>query len=267
MKNAIYVFLVITILLFIPLPVRSQLNCSGGPCGYPNGSAAAPSFYGTNFPTTGGYWSTNFFSLAINGIESFKLGANTIVLGGGSGAGLTLGGTPSINAGSSVSFVGSNSVTNWKISTNDDVGGDIEFKPSTAPGGSTWGTNVFRIATTGAIGTTVTAGSGSTTALVNAAFQMRGNAVLLDGTPTCSGAGCALTAGSINSSGSLTTTTTGAADITVTFSANFANAPTCVVNNNTTANLLRATTLAVGSFHIQGTTVAGDTLSWWCGGR
>lgn len=116
-------------------------------------------------------------------------------------------------------------------------------------------------------GTAVTAGATSTTTITTANFQFRGNSILKDGFPTCSGGGCAIIAASINSVGKLTTTTTGAADITVTFSANFNNAPSCFADNQTTGNLLRATTELVGSFHLQGVTVSGDTLGWFCAGN
>lgn len=148
-----------------------------------------------------------------------------------------------------------------------DVGGGVlSFaRGSSYPAGFTFSTSgVGGIFVSGA---TTTFSVGSAVGITDAKVMVRGNAVLLDGTPTCSGAGCALTAGSINSAGSTTTTTTGAADITITFSANFDHAPSCFANNDTTNNLLRITTVAVGSMHIQGVTVAGDTLRWVCIGN
>ncbi len=108
---------------------------------------------------------------------------------------------------------------------------------------------------------------GSATTIASGSVQMRGNAVLLDGTPTCSGGGCVVLANSINSAGSVSTTTTGAADITISFSANFQHAPVCLGDNATTGNLLRATQEAVGSFHLQGVTASGDTLGYVCVGN
>lgn len=93
-----------------------------------------------------------------------------------------------------------------------------------------------------------------------------GTAIIKTSTPSCSGAGCVVISGSIDSAGKVSTTTTGAADITITFSGNFGHAPACFANNDTTGNLLRITTTAVGSFHIQGVTVNGDNLSWGCFG-
>ena len=116
-------------------------------------------------------------------------------------------------------------------------------------------------------GATVTVGVTSTITIGTAKLQMRGNAVLLDGTPTCSGGGCVVLANSINSAGSVSTTTTGAADITITFSASFQHAPVCLGDNATTGNLLRATQEAVGSFHLQGVTASGDTLGYVCIGN
>ena len=116
-------------------------------------------------------------------------------------------------------------------------------------------------------GAAVTTGVTSTVTITTANLQMRGNDVLKDGLPTCSGAGCVMGATSTNTSMNMTTTTTGAADITVTFSAAFDNAPSCWANNDTTGNLLRATTVAVGSIHVEGTTVSGDTLRVGCIGN
>lgn len=93
-----------------------------------------------------------------------------------------------------------------------------------------------------------------------------GKAIISTGAPTCSGAGCALGAAAQNSSGKVTTTTTGAADITITFSVAFANAPACAASNETTANLLRAISTTT-TVHLIGVTVNGDSLAWTCVGH
>lgn len=94
-----------------------------------------------------------------------------------------------------------------------------------------------------------------------------GVTIISTGTPSCSGAGCALLAASQNSSGKVTTTTTGAGtDITITFSAAFNNAPACVASNETTAGVVRAISTTT-TVHLIGTTVNGDSLAWWCGGH
>lgn len=53
---------------------------------------------------------------------------------------LTLGGTPTVNTGSFVNFIGSNTATNWLVSANNINAGAMEFTPSTAGGGSTFTT-------------------------------------------------------------------------------------------------------------------------------
>lgn len=67
------------------------------------------------------------------------------------GASLNLGGTPTANGSGAVRFINSNSVKNWKISTNDTIVGDIEFAPSTAAGGSTWASPVVTMNATGSV--------------------------------------------------------------------------------------------------------------------
>lgn len=116
-------------------------------------------------------------------------------------------------------------------------------------------------------GVSVTSGVTSTVVITTANLNFRGNSVLLDGLPTCTGNGCVMAAASTNTSMNMTTTTTGAVDITVTFSTAFAHAPSCFANNNTTGNILRATTVVAGSLHIQGVAVAGDTFSVGCFGN
>ena len=64
-----------------------------------------------------------------------------------------------------------------------------------------------------------------------------------------------------------TTTTTGAMDVTLTFSSNFANAPSCYANDDGTGVLQAATSAAVGSVHIKGTTVSGNTIRGGCIGN
>ena len=117
------------------------------------------------------------------------------------------------------------------------------------------------------VGVLVVNSGGSSVTIQQASIRMHGNSVLLDGLPTCTGGGCAMAATSTNTSMNMTTTTTGAVDITVTFSAAFSNAPSCFANNDTTGNLLRVTTVVVGSIHVQGVTVAGDTLRVGCFGN
>lgn len=89
--------------------------------------------------------------------------------------------------------------------------------------------------------------------------------ILKLGTPTVGGSGTIVT-GSKDSFGKATTATTGVSTITVTFSAGaFSNAPSCMAENETTANLQRASTTTT-VLTIVGTTVAGDSIAWHCGG-
>lgn len=85
--------------------------------------------------------------------------------------------------------------------------------------------------------------------------------------PGCSGGGCSIVGHSSDSFGRVTTTTTGAVSITITFGSGFTNAPACSANNETTGNLIRATSVGTGSMILVGTTASGDTISWTCGGR
>lgn len=90
-----------------------------------------------------------------------------------------------------------------------------------------------------------------------------GSVVLKLNTPSCSGAGCVLVTGALDSTGKVTTTTTGAASIAITFSTAFSRAPACVAVNETTANLLRATSTTT-TVTLAGVTVSGDSLAWTC---
>lgn len=82
------------------------------------------------------------------------------------------------------------------------------------------------------------------------------------GAPSISGDGT-LNTGSKDSAGKVTSTTTGAASIVVTFSTAFQNAPACYTTNETTANLARAISTTT-TVTIVGTTVTGDVLSYGC---
>lgn len=266
--KALYAVLVTLIIGFIPLPIRGQLNCSGGPCSYLSGTAALPSLFGQSFATTGLYWASNLLGVAVNGAAAAQFAPSTGTMGGTSGYNLILGQTPSGNFTSYIRFLSSNSAYNWKLSNNDSVADAFELAASTVGGGSTFAAPKFTWTQDGtSTGVTVVSGATSTVTITTAKLQMRGSTVLSDGLPTCSGAGCVMGATSTNTAMNFTTTTTGAADITVTFSAAFSNAPSCFANNDTTGNLLRVTTVVVGSIHVQGVTVAGDTLRVGCFGN
>lgn len=80
---------------------------------------------------------------------------------------------------------------------------------------------------------------------------------------SCTGSGCAIQAGSMNSVGTVTTTTTGVATITIAFSITATNGSSCQAQNETTANILKPTSTTT-SLVITGTTVAGDKISYQC---
>lgn len=84
------------------------------------------------------------------------------------------------------------------------------------------------------------------------------------GAPSITGDGT-LNTGSKDSAGKVTSTTTGAASIVLTFSTSFQNAPACFANNETTANMIRATSTTT-QVTIAGTTVTGDVVSYGCTG-
>lgn len=245
-------FLVFTTIAFCALQLEAQLNCSGGPLGCPQpaistglGSTAIPTFAGVTISTASPDQSTTattgtnrIFQRYINTGGSSIFGSN-----GSSAAGVfTSGGV----AYATVIF---------NTSTNPIQFGHTNAEVTIADGGAT------------TFGSSVTAGASSAVTITAAQLQIRGNSVLLDGLPTCSGGGCVMAAASTNTAMNFTTTTTGAVDITVTFSTAWSNAPSCFANNDTTGNLLRVTTVVVGSIHVQGVTVAGDTLRVGCFGN
>lgn len=275
-------FLVLMTVLACSMRLGAQLNCSGGWCPpftvTGNNAVLAGTFQTTalGVNTAAGAAGTITMAPAVNGI-------GLQVLDSGFGIYTSQGNALNSNWGDDandtllVNFHGYHDGTTRKRSTAiyDGTGGLMwTFDGTTGnlvpTGTSNIGTTGNRVSSgfiTTLTGTTVTAGATSTTTITTAAVQMRGNAVLLDGTPTCSGGGCVVLANSINSAGSVSTTTTGAADITITFSANFQHAPVCLGDNATTGNLLRATQEAVNGFHLQGVTAGGDTLGYVCIGN
>lgn len=246
MNKAFAYFLAVMTILTCAMSLGAQLNCSGGTCSplfAQVGSVGAPSYSFVGFPTSGLY---------------SRSGGRVIT----AVAGADIAGAASFGWGADAFYL---DLANADIVMARASAGVMDIKDST---GACCGASAINVGTgTSTIGGPVTVGATSTVTITTAKVSMRGNAVLLDGKPTCSGAGCTMGSTSINSSGTVTTTTTGAADITVTFSASFQNAPVCLADNKTTGNLLRATTEAVGSFHLQGVTVNGDTLGWHCIGK
>lgn len=115
-------------------------------------------------------------------------------------------------------------------------------------------------------GGTVTAGVTSTTVIGTQNVSFRTAKVLLDATSSCAGSGCVLAAGSSPTSGKVTTTTTGVATITITFQATWTTAPACHATNETTANILKATSTTT-TLVITGTTVASDSIAYSCVGH
>lgn len=95
-----------------------------------------------------------------------------------------------------------------------------------------------------------------TLALVGATSTLR------SGTPVVTGNGT-LVANSINTAGKVLSTVTAAATITVTFSSAWTRAPSCVSNNETTANLTRSSATPT-VLTIAGVTVTGDSISYVC---
>ena len=73
---------------------------------------------------------------------------------------ISLGGTPTFNGTGRLKFINSNAVVNWQISTNDSVGGALEFMPSTAAGGSTFTTPAMLINSSGNVGIGTSSPSG-----------------------------------------------------------------------------------------------------------
>jgi hypothetical protein len=175
--------------------------------------------------------------------------------------------TGTASNGSDILWTAAGGATIGQVVANHNGSGGSTMVMGTRTNAGSY-TDKLTISSEGIIsGTTVTVGVTSTVTITTANLQFRGNDVLKDGLPACSGGGCVMGATSTNTSMNMTTTTTGAVDITVTFSNAFDNAPSCFANNDTTGNLLRVTTVVTTSIHVQGVTVNGDTLRVGCFGN
>lgn len=92
--------------------------------------------------------------------------------------------------------------------------------------------------------------------------------LIASGTAPTIDTGCGtgtLATGASDGAGKITTNTTGACTIVMTFGVAWSRAPSCHVNNETTANLSRATTTTTTAT-FTGTTVTGDVWSYSCDG-
>lgn len=248
LRNALAISIALWLLISVgERSVHAQLNCSGGPLNCPGTPTGTGIAVLQTAPTLNG-------TVGIAGGISFASGGATIAnpsLQNNSDGLLLVGGVTNGVRGATADVM----TQLWQVG-NAGNWGILKFPTA----------NAFDVAGTIA-GTSVISGATSTVTITTANLQFRGNAVLKDGTPTCSGGGCVVLANSINSAGSVSTTTTGAADVTITFSASFQHAPVCLGDNATTGNLLRATQEAVGSFHLQGVTASGDNLGYVCIGN
>lgn len=140
-------------------PTESLYVGNGGNIAVDSNSAIG---FGTRAEQLVGDNSTHFLRFDTNNSEKMRL-ISSGNLGVGTtnplatlqlndtGASLNLGGTPTANGSGALRFINSNSVKNWKISTNDTIVGDIEFAPSTAAGGSTWASPVVTMNATGSV--------------------------------------------------------------------------------------------------------------------
>lgn len=108
--------------------------------------------YAGFFTASGG---TNNYGLVVSA-GNVGIGTTTPDVGndlqvGTSSATVSLGGAPTINGTGRLNFLNSNSVINWKISTNDTISGAFEIAPSTAAGGSTFTTPAMSISSVGVV--------------------------------------------------------------------------------------------------------------------
>lgn len=95
-------------------------------------------------------------------------------------------------------------------------------------------------------------------------MQANGVTIFSAGTPSISGNGT-LDTGSNDSAGKISVNNTGASTITITFSVAWTRAPSCQVQNETTANLARPTSTTT-QVVFAGTTVTGDKFAYVCMG-
>jgi hypothetical protein len=72
-----------------------------------------------------------------------------------------------------------------------------------------------------------------------------------------------LTTGSNDNSGKITANNAGSSTITLTFGTPYSTAPSCVAQNNTTANILKPST-STTQLVLTGTTGSGDVISYQC---
>lgn len=83
--------------------------------------------------------------------------------------------------------------------------------------------------------------------------------------PGISGCTATIDADATDAAGKVTSGTSGACSATLTFATAYSKAPACVVTNETTANLIRATS-TVTTVVLAGVTVSADVLSYVCVG-
>lgn len=98
--------------------------------------------------------------------------------------------------------------------------------------------------------------------------DLRARHIVASGTVPTIDTGCGtgtLATGASDGAGKITTNTTGVCTIVMTFGVAWARAPSCHVNNETTANLSRATTTTTTAT-FTGTTGPGDIWSYSCDG-
>lgn len=119
---------------------------------------------------------------------------------------------------------------------------------------------------TGTVGTGWDIGTAGSCATAANCRDLRIRHLVVSGAVPTLDTGCGtgtLATGSSDGSGKITTNTTGACTIVLTFGTAWTRAPSCSVNNETTANLSRSTTTTTTAT-LTGTTVSGDVWSYHC---
>jgi len=93
-------------------------------------------------------------------------GTTTLASVSGSGSTVVVGGSPTNDNVAKIQLVTSTVAKNWQISSNNYVGSNLEFTPSTAGGGSTFTTPVMVLSSTGLSVTGTTTTNGANTQLI-----------------------------------------------------------------------------------------------------
>lgn len=152
-------------------------------------------------------------------------------------------------------------LTNTFTSSKTFIANTMVSSATLTVDGNTWSANFSTVAL--AAGNLFQIGASTN---VDLAVTQFGHIETGGGRPGVTACGTSATIVGNDEAGKVTTQTTGVAACVLTFQQVWTNAPSCMVTNETTANLLRAVS-TTSNVTLNGTTVAGDVLAYLCVGR